>query len=322
MAEIKTIQFELWHNCNNNCEFCFLKTSRIISNSDQQIKHIQKVIDILNSNVIDDYDGVALIGGEFFEGQLNDEKVKLKWFELITLLSDLLKSKKIKQIWITASLIDQNQQDLYDTLQLLPICNDSVIICTSYDSTGRFRTQEREKSWHFNVKTLKEKYPNIIIHTTIITTQHFIEKVLGGDTIITDINVYSLVDFKLPTFYVKEFVSGLESIKDNNQEYRKLLLEAVPNMPKKFFIEKRLDFINFIKKIYEIFGKSKLESFCSHKVLSDSLYLLSSGVHLSNRWNDYDYELAKCGHHIDSYCYLDSPKCVRCDIVSFINDLD
>ena len=62
--------------------------------------------------------------------------------------------------------------------------------------------------------------------------------------------------------------------------------------------------------------------FCSHKVLSDSLYLLSSGVHLSNRWNDHDYELAKCGHHIDSYCYLDSPKCVRCDIVSFINDLD
>lgn len=322
MEKIKAIQFELWQNCGNNCQFCFLNKSRIISNSSKQIEHINKTIEILQSNELDEFNGVALIGGEFFEGQLSNPDVKNAWFNLISLLNSLLLSNKIKQVWIMASLMSNNQNDLYDTLAKLPIGNEMVMINTSYDSIGRFKSPEAELIWYNNIKDIKSKYPNLIIHTTIITTQHFIEKVLSGSTIIQDINKYSLVDFKLPTIYSTDFINGLSNTGKNEQEYQNMVVEAVSSMPYKFFIEKRLDFIKFMKEIYKIFGKSKLENFCSNKVLAKSLYLLSNNMHLDDRWGYSSFEIAKCGHHLDSYCYLDSDKCVRCDINKFINELD
>lgn len=322
MAEIKAIQFELWQNCSNNCQFCFLNKSRIVSNPQQQIKHINKVIEILNSSELDEFDGIALIGGEFFEGQLSNIDVKNAWFKLIDLINDLLLSKKIKQVWITASLMSKNQDDLYETLNRLPVYDEMVMINTSYDSIGRFSSDEGEKVWYNNVTQVKKAYPTLVIHTTIITTQHFIEKVLSGSTIIQDINIYSLIDFKLPTIYSTDFINGLSNTGNNEKEYRAMIFDALPRMPHKFFIEKRLDFITFMKEIYKIFGKEKLKNFCSNKVLAKSLHLLSDNIHLDDRWGYSSFEIAKCKHHLDSYCYLDSDKCVRCDINNFINELD
>jgi hypothetical protein len=49
---------------------------------------------------------------------------------------------------------------------------------------------------------------------------------------------------------------------------------------------------------------------------------LSTGIIDSGRWNPNNkIENAPCGHPWDSYCYLNSDRCVRCDIINYYKEI-
>lgn len=63
--KIKTLQFELWQNCNNNCDFCYLDKNRIISSKNDKINNIKRAKEIIE-NEICNFNGIGLIGRRIF----------------------------------------------------------------------------------------------------------------------------------------------------------------------------------------------------------------------------------------------------------------
>ena len=102
---IKCLQFELWQDCDNCCEWCYLKDHRILTNNEQKIHNIQEVIKDINSDSLNDFNAIGLIGGEFFQGQMKNKEVKQAFLQMIQKINNKLMEDKIKEFWITASLI-------------------------------------------------------------------------------------------------------------------------------------------------------------------------------------------------------------------------
>ena len=136
----KQVQFELWEECNSKCKFCYLGNNNCTASVEKKIYGIQNAIDVITNLDFNEYDTVSLMGGELFQGQMSDECVKSKFFELINLMHDLYQRGFIRNIWIYATLTIGDQRDLYDTLEILK--NDEIWILTSYDTMGRFHTNK------------------------------------------------------------------------------------------------------------------------------------------------------------------------------------
>lgn len=319
LGEICTLQFELWQNCNNGCKFCYLNGSRVISSPEKQIKDIEKVRSIINSDKLKNYNSIGLIGGEFFQGQLDNPEVKKHWLLLMKDMANYLEKGILKECWITASLMSDDLSDLYESFDLFPK-DKKILISTSYDEKGRFKSEEQKQVWLNNIKLVHERYPQAMVHTQIIVTQSFLDRVLADDSIIKEIMKYSGVDFKLPGLMRKDY-DKLGQL--NEKTYHDKLLETKDQFPEGFFIERRNDFLKFMKKMVELFGKDKINWFCRNEVRSKTLYLMAVDKIIEDRWDlKNDDENAKCGHVYDSYCYLDSDKCSRCDAMRLYEDFD
>ena len=175
----KVLQFEVWNECNNACTFCSNKYVYDIS-AEEKIQNLQIVkAKLADSKSIREYSKIGLIGGEFFQGQLKDKNVKSLYLSVIDMLNLLLDTGKIKEYWTTATLIAENQDDLFEHLDHISD-KSKVWICTSYDTSGRFHTSKMLESWKNNMKKLKTFFPEIHINTTTILTGDFIEEYLTG----------------------------------------------------------------------------------------------------------------------------------------------
>ena len=178
--EDRVLQFEIWNECNNNCKFCSNKFVYNITD-EEKLKNIDIVINrIKNGDIIGKYQRIGFIGGEFFQGQLRNQKVKNRFFELVDISNDLLENNGFNQVWFTATLISENQDDLWLTIDRINQKN-KIWICTSYDTIGRFHTDKLLNQWKYNMKEIKRRYPEVNINVTSILTEDFIKKYLSGE---------------------------------------------------------------------------------------------------------------------------------------------
>ena len=129
MKKLICRQFCLWTNCNNKCDFCYLKNVKL-QNVSEKLSAIAYVKEYVQNNT--DFNTIGLIGGEFFQGQLYG--CKTEFLDLIKTIAD---SENIKQVWISASLMNRKQDSLRKVMDLLHL--KELYICTSYDIEGRFK---------------------------------------------------------------------------------------------------------------------------------------------------------------------------------------
>ena len=132
----KFVQFELWKECHQGCKFCCNKGQPKIDKKES----IKYVMDILNSDEIKEYNEIGFIGGEFFNGEI--EEVKEEFYKIFEKVKEL----NFDKIYITATLIyDINQwlTPFFSYLRDLQILN-KVMICTSFDTIYRFKSQEEK----------------------------------------------------------------------------------------------------------------------------------------------------------------------------------
>lgn len=261
------IQIRLWNDCYNNCSFCSIKNKNITTIANK-IARINKLNE-LNDNKI------GLIGGEFFEGQLKN--IEKEWLAAINNIN-------CDKLFITANLINE-QYLLEETLKIRP----DIIICTSYDTVGRFKNNDQKEIWLKRVNSIKN------IFCTIIPTQDMInDKFI--DKIKCKINLcepHLGLDWlkKVEKHYYHENL-----IKENNifnLPKRKDLLKWLMNHP---------DTLNLIKN-YKLNHFNTILTFDNNNNFVPESY---------NRFND-DNFIAKCGHPYFSRCYADSDKCLICD---------
>lgn len=235
MSQNRVVQFEIWSECNNTCPFCYNRKQMKFISNEEKIERIQKIINFISDKEkMKKHDGIAIIGGELFQGQLSDINVKSKWLELMHIINQQLESKSINNFWVASALLRNDLTDCFDTIDCFTNKAD-VMLCTSYDTVGRFINEEQKQLWFDNLKRIREKYPEIRLHSQIVCTQSFIEDVLNETFKIQDvIEKYNMrIDFSDPWvgYYYK-----------TKQEFE----EKNPN-----FFPKRKDFLKLLRYLHE-----------------------------------------------------------------------
>ena len=310
---MKIVQFELWQECNNNCEFCYLTQERLLKKTpvENKLKAIKDVDDFLSSSKINNYDCVGLIGGEFFQGQLETIELKVKFKKLCYHLNQLLKDNIINNVWISATLTIGKQEDLFE---ILNDCFDDlsrVWITTSWDYRGRFKTPKMKTNWESNVLRLLKEYPKVNINVTTILTQSLIEFYNNNENVsfnsyIRNIDWY----FKIPNTFIGEN-GTIEQMKIG----KILCNQAIPD-----FFPKRVDFLKFLlnfkfREPKELYDKLIGIDYRADELIKNfddgkkEVYNRDKEV----RMGEDDSELLDCGHSCCYQCYCDSDKCSLCD---------
>lgn len=310
----KAIQVELWEDCNHHCAFCYLNEHRRHTSVVQRLEAIGEALEIAYT-ADKEYEAFGLIGGEFFDGQLETPELKKSFKNLITHLDALISVGKFKQVWVTAALMADARYDFKFVMEDVKN-KDKFLICTSYDTKGRFRTQARREMWFNNVYFVKGM--GFKVHIQTIVTSDFINEALTTD-ILSQLSNGTMLDFKTPTPHRDSYIDAV--LNKSGREYRDIIKENMNKFPNNFFICDRNDFIRFLMRVKEVLGPEKLEAFCSNEVRSATLHLLSKGIVIEDRWGE-GIENAPCGHPWDSYCYKDSDKCARCDAQNILDEDD
>ena len=322
--EVKCIQFELWHNCVNECEFCYLNGCRKLFTEDKKQAAIQAVLDILDTDKPEGFNAIGLIGGELFCGQLCHIDTKNKFMQLITKIKSFLEEDKMKEVWLTSNLLTGDMGPLFETLEILT--NNlpryqRIMLCTSYDTMGRFHTPEAYEKWYNNLLWLRDKFPRLCIHIQTICTQAFVNEWLKDKSKFEEfIDKGLLMDFKPPATNAVDFIynnTGWETYRENLEKMAK-------TQSYKYLIESRDKFMRFWESVAETFpdGIQKLRDFNSNKVKSECCYSYPWDEWFEDRWVN-DKENAPCGHCWDGYCYKDYPdKCAKCDVERLIKMLE
>ena len=259
------VQFVLWHDCKNNCKFCHNKDfGDIDKNVSLNFVH-DKLID---SNTFSNYNELGFIGGEFFDDQLAIPSINSKFYDVCDTVVKLLNEHTIDKFYITTALMYN------DTKYLKQFCDyaimkdiaDKVLICTSYDTIGRFLQPCKLENWKNNMQFLHNEYPQLKVHTEIILTEDFMQKVLNGEFDISSFEreYATTIDYISP--HIVDFLHKAPE-KTSKQSYNAF----IPG-----FFPKRSTFINFMKSQILRENKIALFKFLSNYIRADRLYTIAN----------------------------------------------
>lgn len=314
LEETKTLQFELWQECNNGCDFCYLGKENRKTPDELKLASLERVYKIISdSSNYPEYNCISYIGGEFFQGQLKDARVREAFFKLMQKTADLYNSKTIKEVWIAATLTIGNQEDLYKTLDLYN-SYDNVWIITSWDTIGRFKSQKMKDTWDFHMKNLKKKYPGIKLNITTILTDDAITKYINGE-----LSYSSMMEEYDASFFFKQ-CGCIYNVASENSFNDQMSAKQWSNQKLPHFFPTRQKFLQFLKlfKIQET--EDTWSRLFNIKYRADNLYrTFNDGTtDIYHRFKDTKGEVddskpMPCGHPFVYCAYLDSDACVLCD---------
>lgn len=253
--ENRFIQYELWKECRNGCEFCFNRGQKSLD----KIERLNYIIDKLNDPEVDSYNEIGFIGGEFFDIELRDEKVQRLFFQLFRICADKVQAGKLDKIYVTTGLIFDIKPYLIPFLEFLRIwgLSDKTLLCTSYDTKYRFHTPEKLKLWEDNMKYIHEHYNEVKLHTEIIITQDFINKVLD--------DTFNITKFK------EEFNTAIDYIEPSSGFYFNDKKQAAEHLID--FFPTKTSFIKFLKKV-SANNDIDLTTFLSMELRSNKIYTI------------------------------------------------
>ena len=330
----KSFQWELWFACNSRCKFCYLGTENRHTEKTRQLKSLADCQKAVQSLDFDLYNNISLIGGEFFQGQLDDPEVHDEFMKLIKTCFQYYAEKKIGSIWITVTLTLGDQHHLYEVLDLAEKMGvkpmeeygaSGLWLCTSWDAEGRFHTPEMEKNWDFHMRNIHTKYPWVKFNTTIILMQAFIDRYLAG----TWSPKTFMKTYHTSLFYKQCGLGQVDEV-DFDESTGRTVIEshrlAKQMVQKKFgfnFFPTRESFIKFLYKyatedwetydrLYNIIYRAdELHRNFNDK---DSDILNVRNKHSSNESNSaQDQRMNTCGHILNYAPYIDSDRCCICD---------
>lgn len=302
----KTLQFEVWHTCRNRCKFCYLQgdqeTPRL-----EMIKNIKNAHQtIVNKEIWNEYDTVSFIGGEIFQGEMDNEFIQQEWVDLIKTISKYHEDGLIKKVYFCATLTFDNNDALWHTLSQFNSHREGVWVLTSYDEEGRFHTPQHLKNWQENIKKIRNEFVGIQINTTVICTATVCEKYLEDRDYFNKLR-------GLGTQLFLKVPSRPKLYKTNKEANEKMGINFFPTRKlfMNFLIKLANEDINLYEKLCDIdlradtlIGKWKDKDFVSTRDKSTYMEL----------YDDETEYVMKCGHISTYNAYLDENGCALCDI--------
>lgn len=256
------IQYELWKDCNNHCTFCFNKGQVDVD----KIESLNYTISKLNEPEVDLYNEIGFIGGEFFDSQLDNKDVKSLFYKLFDICAEKSEQGKLDKLYITTSLIFVLSRHLIEFLNYLDNIGllEKTLLCTSWDTIGRFHTESNRKLWENNMLELHKLFPKLRIHTETIVTQAFINSVLEDKFSITD--------------FCNKFDTRMDFIEPGSGFGYYDKKEAMIHL--KDFFPTIDSFIKFVVKT-SMNNEIDLETFLSPNIRSDVIYNILDGKRVS-----------------------------------------
>ena len=297
------VQYSIWSNCCNNCDFC-LRKERIPYSREKQLLTLRRTRK--NLNIVDwkdkFSDGISLLGGELY--YIEDKELQDEFMLLIDdIIEKVLKvspNPNVKYSTVTNGIY--NPEFLYRVIDRIidKVGIQAVDLNFSYDLKYRYKNEERRKLVLKNINDFHQRY-NYKVGVQMILTQYVIDMWKRGEF---DVNKF--IDENIPGntlcfLYPHPIETGL-NLTDFNFKRRDLF-----------------DFLKYLKEanyfVYVSFMLSTMNS-CSYKYTG-----LKNRTSLDfteePKFTDGKEILTECGHSILYRCYTDSDKCLLCDLMAF-----
>lgn len=297
------VQYSIWSNCCNNCDFC-LRKERIPYSREKQLltlRRTRKNLDFVDWK--DKFsDGISLLGGELY--YIEDKELQDEFMLLIDdIIEKVLKvspNPNVKYSTVTNGIY--NPEFLYRVIDRIvdKVGIQAVDLNFSYDLKYRYKNEERRKLVLKNINDFHQRY-NYKVGVQMILTQYVIDMWKRGEF---DVNKF--IDENIPGntlcfLYPHPIETGL-NLTDFNFKRRDLF-----------------DFLKYLKEanyfVYVSFMLSTMNS-CSYKYTG-----LKNRTSLDfteePKFTDGKEILTECGHSILYRCYTDSDKCLLCDLMAF-----
>ena len=168
-------EFILWDNCNNNCKFCWQKKHPVISDEENKMAAIDYTTIFLNSTEFQNGSHVLLVGGELFDSGSNNVRKYLSDFFSKVIYYQF--EGIIDLLYLNTNLLYEDTSLLFSVLDMIKDRElfDRLKFTTSYDVYGRFKDKNSESLFFRNIRTLRERYPEIKIVVNTIMTKQFCE---------------------------------------------------------------------------------------------------------------------------------------------------
>jgi len=306
------VQYGLWPNCTNSCDFCLLLDKQYKSEEERlnmlsAIKENIKYIDWSNKFS----DGISLLGGEIYYTESN--KIKDSFLELIEEIIDIIIKPNSNAIYSTVT------NGIYDSKILLePTLDlfnkngviDQIDINFSWDLKYRFHTEESLQSMIKNVNLVHEKYNKLYPTVQTCLTQYLIDAHLNGEFNLIKYQEEHFPNTRLSLLYPHKINTGKD-------------------VPDFFFTRESL--FRFIKYLKDN-GQNKLIQHLIQSVINSSQFKYTglwerNSLYENNKNNKEIYQeptlenkqnLTECGHSDLYKCYSDSNKCMLCDLLKVV----
>ena len=324
-SQRNVIQFQLWEECNSGCPYCYEGPANRKTPTETKISVLNDVIDTLQSDRINQYNVVSLIGGEIYQGQLSDPTVNQLYYRAIDLIAQLAKAGKIKSVWLCASMMVGPCNDLYHTLDKLS-CVDDLWVATSYDTLNRFRTNKMLATWEGHIDRLHSEYPHVKINTTMILTEDLIEKYLSDQFSFDRFaeRYHTKIYIKPPTPFKSVAPSKVAGVYDVCLDSRRASECALPK-----FFPKRQSVLQFLVKFRQNQSTFEYDKLFNVSMRADTylqtrqvdnyqtvdIHREKTGTKLAESNSDTN----QCGHSMYYSVYLDGDQCMLCDKINIRN---
>ena len=284
------LQARPWLDCDRGCDFCYLKENEKHTTIEYKRKSLMNLLRVFGADTLRTEDTVGLIGGELF----CFEGLKPEW----RCVADMLCSIKPSRVFLGTHLLSGVDTLLWFA-KMVSRCKE-VQICTSYDTTGRFRSDEEREEWFRNLEKVHDAGYHIAVSCTM--TDEFIND---------PVEFPEWVDLKLQPIFVTEPWLRDQMLKHpNSEQYHKNLIQDMSGTT----LAKREDVLKWFR--------THPASAKSYSCYSDK-HATALADFNGNEYICEDFicnHLADCGHPLIGFCYADSDKCSLCDASEAFDD--
>lgn len=310
------ISVELWPDCTIGCPFCLNQDRKSTTSKEIKIEILSKVYDFFQKHHYS-YETLQILGGEFFNGEIDDSDVLEAFKRLATLMNNIA-VKYHKKIYIYSALKKLNKFDDIIQILLKNIKYGQVVLNSSFNfKTTHFLKDGTYINFKDTIDQISKSYPTLKIHLQSLITNQLIkcdfEEVKAIYKPFIDKNIE--IDFH-PIAIV-----GFNTWENHNREEFRQKLKNNTNI-ENYAIQHRSDALDFIRNAYFYFGKDCIENLTTNKTRPDTKWIVKSDLFQNDLSTSEIHCDNKCGHtyHLAN-AYLDSDKCMSCDVINLLEIL-
>lgn len=318
------VQYSLWNNCNNKCKFCLVKDTTDFDETcmNYEVNRTIENIKYLDSLRLFEEEGtyskgISTLGGEMF----CFPNLKNKLMELVEVIGGVVtKSRDSRWSFVTNGMYDPSEVlwPMIDKIKDITGTVNKVDINFSFDPIGGFRysNEERLNQALQTIRSTGDRY-SYIVGTQMILTQKVIDFLISKnikewykDYFPSKYSMLSLL-YPHPIFRGNEYAGpmNLEGFNFTRSSLFRFLSKLDTEWP-----EIKINFISSVRNsaVFKHIGMlHKGTKFVGESLIdvkeTTQLPVLADGKEL----------ITECGHSELYRCYIDSEKCMLCDLENF-----